>query len=239
MFEPRQRLAPPTQLPAWPILSVWWRIRVEDSPRPPLVVSARSLSNPKHRIQTEILVPTLSDTRPSAISVTTGYLCQQLREGAPCQLRVPRETRRFAGQGQKHSTKHHREHHNCRVRAPYQFAIGRGVGSRAVLRRIVSLRAGQSPMARARPICVEQGSRRALLYALLAEAGYFSKDLLPTLRKLGSPLEGHPNMRRLPGVEASTGSLGQGLSIGIGQAPGDSSRRLPLPRVRAHGRRRN
>ena len=39
-----------------------------------------------------------------------------------------------------------------------------------------------------------------------------------TLRKLGSPLEGHPNMMRLPGVEASTGSLGQGLSIGIGHA---------------------
>src|SRR5262249_15132328 len=57
-----------------------------------------------------------------------------------------------------------------------------------------------------------------LLYAVLAEAGYFSRDLLPTLRKLGSPLEGHPNMRRLPGVEASTGSLGQGLSLGIGQA---------------------
>jgi transketolase len=53
---------------------------------------------------------------------------------------------------------------------------------------------------------------------VLAEAGYFSPDLLPTLRKLDSPLEGHPNMRRLPGVEASTGSLGQGLSIGIGHA---------------------
>ena len=39
-----------------------------------------------------------------------------------------------------------------------------------------------------------------------------------TLRKLGSPLEGHPNMRRLGGVEASTGSLGQGLSIGVGHA---------------------
>src|SRR5262249_61158491 len=56
------------------------------------------------------------------------------------------------------------------------------------------------------------------LYAVLAEAGYFSTDLLPTLRKLDSPLEGHPNMRRLAGVEASTGSLGQGLSIGIGHA---------------------
>ncbi len=56
------------------------------------------------------------------------------------------------------------------------------------------------------------------LYAALAEAGYFPVDDIATLRKLGSPLEGHPNMCRLPGVEASTGSLGQGLSIGIGHA---------------------
>lgn len=56
------------------------------------------------------------------------------------------------------------------------------------------------------------------LYVVLAEAGYFSADMLPTLRETGSPLEGHPNMRALPGVEASTGSLGQGLSIGLGHA---------------------
>lgn len=65
---------------------------------------------------------------------------------------------------------------------------------------------------------LSKGHGAPLLYAVLAEAGYFSKDMLPTLRKLGSPLEGHPNMRRLAGVEASTGSLGQGLSIGIGHA---------------------
>jgi transketolase len=56
------------------------------------------------------------------------------------------------------------------------------------------------------------------LYAVLAEAGYFPTEDLMTLRKFGSPLEGHPNMCRLPGVEASTGSLGQGLSIGVGHA---------------------
>ena len=56
------------------------------------------------------------------------------------------------------------------------------------------------------------------LYAVLAEAGYFPREDLMTLRKLGSPLEGHPNMCRVAGVEASTGSLGQGLSIGIGHA---------------------
>lgn len=56
------------------------------------------------------------------------------------------------------------------------------------------------------------------LYAVLAEAGYFPTEELARLRSLGSPLEGHPNMNRVPGVEASTGSLGQGLSIGIGHA---------------------
>ena len=58
------------------------------------------------------------------------------------------------------------------------------------------------------------------LYAVLAAAGYFPREDLLTLRKLGSPLEGHPNMNRLPGVEASTGSLGQGFSLAIGHALG-------------------
>lgn len=65
---------------------------------------------------------------------------------------------------------------------------------------------------------LSKGHAAPLLYAVLAEAGYFPTDQLKTLRKIGSPLEGHPNMRRLPGVEASTGSLGQGLSIGVGAA---------------------
>jgi len=56
------------------------------------------------------------------------------------------------------------------------------------------------------------------LYAVLAEAGYFDPALLNTLRQIDSPVEGHPIMNRLPGIEASTGSLGQGLSIGLGHA---------------------
>jgi transketolase len=56
------------------------------------------------------------------------------------------------------------------------------------------------------------------LYAVLAEAGYFDASLLNTLRQTDSPVEGHPIMGRLPGIEASTGSLGQGLSIGLGHA---------------------
>jgi transketolase len=65
---------------------------------------------------------------------------------------------------------------------------------------------------------LSKGHAAPLLYAVLAEAGYFPKEWLTTLREIGSPLEGHPNLRRLAGVEASTGSLGQGLSIGLGHA---------------------
>lgn len=56
------------------------------------------------------------------------------------------------------------------------------------------------------------------LYVVLAEARFFDPLMLDTLREIGSPLEGHPNMHALPGLEASTGSLGQGLSIGLGHA---------------------
>jgi transketolase len=65
---------------------------------------------------------------------------------------------------------------------------------------------------------LSKGHACPVLYAAMSAAGYFSFDEIMTLRKLGSPWEGHPNMRRLPGIEASTGSLGQGLSIGVGHA---------------------
>jgi transketolase len=54
-------------------------------------------------------------------------------------------------------------------------------------------------------------------YAALAEAGYFRKELLATTKSLGSILQGHPE-RDTPGIEANTGSLGQGLSVGVGMA---------------------
>lgn len=56
------------------------------------------------------------------------------------------------------------------------------------------------------------------LYAVLAHRGYFEKSLLDTLRQLGSPLQGHPVTNTAPGIEACTGSLGQGLSIAHGMA---------------------
>jgi transketolase len=58
------------------------------------------------------------------------------------------------------------------------------------------------------------------VYAAMAMSGYFPEEQLMTLRQLGSPLQGHPDRVRLPGIEASTGSLGQGLSIAQGMALG-------------------
>ena len=56
------------------------------------------------------------------------------------------------------------------------------------------------------------------LYAVLAEAGFFPKEDLKNLRQLGANVQGHPHLGALPGIEISAGSLGQGLSVGIGLA---------------------
>ncbi len=59
-----------------------------------------------------------------------------------------------------------------------------------------------------------------VLYACLGLRGYFEKSVLDTLRKEGSILQGHPDMKRCPGVDISTGSLGQGMSVAVGMALG-------------------
>lgn len=67
---------------------------------------------------------------------------------------------------------------------------------------------------------LSKGHAAPVLYAALCELGVFERDELETLRALGSRLQGHPDTLKLPGVEASTGSLGQGLSIATGMALG-------------------
>ncbi|MEO8131437.1 MAG: transketolase [Bryobacteraceae bacterium] len=65
---------------------------------------------------------------------------------------------------------------------------------------------------------LSKGHACPVLYSALAELGYTPKDQLNTLRKLGSIYQGHPDVRFIPALEASTGSLGEGLSLGIGMA---------------------
>ena len=65
---------------------------------------------------------------------------------------------------------------------------------------------------------LSKGHCAPALYAVLAERGYLPKDELVTLRHVGSRLQGHPNMNDTPGVDMSTGSLGQGVSAAVGMA---------------------
>jgi transketolase len=67
---------------------------------------------------------------------------------------------------------------------------------------------------------LSKGHAAPVLYAALAESGYFPLKYLDTLRQLGSSLQGHPDRLTLPGIEMSTGSLGQGLSVSVGLAMG-------------------
>ncbi len=67
---------------------------------------------------------------------------------------------------------------------------------------------------------LSKGHASASLYAVMAQLGFISEEELMTFRKLGSRLQGHPSSCKLKGIEVSTGSLGQGLSIGCGMALG-------------------
>ncbi len=65
---------------------------------------------------------------------------------------------------------------------------------------------------------LSKGHACPTLYAALARRGFFSPEVLPSLRRLGSILQGHPDMKKTPGIDSTSGSLGNGISIGLGMA---------------------
>ena len=73
---------------------------------------------------------------------------------------------------------------------------------------------------------LSKGHAAPLLYPALARAGYFPRDEIWRLRQINSPVQGHPIQGLMPGVEATTGSLGQGLSLGIGHVLGGRLNKL-------------
>ena len=77
-------------------------------------------------------------------------------------------------------------------------------------------------------LVLSKGHAAPALYAALAERGFFPVEDLKTLRKIGSYLQGHPNMNSTPGVDMSTGSLGQGVSAACGMALGAKLAGKPL-----------
>jgi transketolase len=118
----------------------------------------------------------------------------------------------------------------CRVQILRMLAhagSGHPGGSLSVIDILVTLFFGRLRHDPKRPdwadrdrVVLSKGHAVPALYTVMARSGYFPETQLITLRKLGSPLQGHPDRTALPGIEAATGSLGQGLSISLGLALG-------------------
>ncbi len=118
----------------------------------------------------------------------------------------------------------------CRVqiiRMLTHAGSGHPGGSLSVIDLVVSIMFGRMRHDPKRPdwperdrLILSKGHAVPAMYAAMARAGYVPEERLITLRKLGSPLQGHPDRMALPGIEAATGSLGQGLSISLGMALG-------------------
>jgi Transketolase, N-terminal subunit len=112
------------------------------------------------------------------------------------------------------------------LRMIYQAKSGHPGGSLSSVELLVSLYFGgilnhnpKNPSWEDRDrFILSKGHINPVLYSVLARSGYFPVEVLDTLRKFGSPLQGHPNMHKLPGLDSSSGSLGQGLSISNGLA---------------------
>jgi transketolase len=119
---------------------------------------------------------------------------------------------------------------DCRVqiiRMLTHAGSGHPGGSLSVIDLLVALHFARMRYDAKRPdwperdrVVLSKGHGVPALYACMARAGYFPEARLLTLRKLGSPLQGHPDRQALPGIEAATGSLGQGLSVAVGMALG-------------------
>jgi transketolase len=69
-------------------------------------------------------------------------------------------------------------------------------------------------------VILSKGHTCPVIYAALAMKGFYDMSVLATLRKMGSILQGHPDMKKVPGLDMTSGSLGQGLSVGVGMALG-------------------
>jgi hypothetical protein len=127
---------------------------------------------------------------------------------------------------------------HCGGQRPSDFVLlGGGCGGHAVFRSH-ALRREEPALLQQRPFHLSKGHAAPLLYAAWAETGLFPVDDLLKLRTFGSDLEGHPTPR-LPFVDVATGSLGQGLSVGVGMALRRAARQAGLQHLRPARRRRN
>ena len=120
------------------------------------------------------------------------------------------------------------------IRAVYQAGSGHPGGSLSAVDILTALffkEMNIDPQHPEKPdrdkFVLSKGHAAPALYAALAELGYYPVEDMMTLRKLGSPFQGHPNMHKVPGVEMSTGSLGQGFSAAVGMAMANKMDQAP------------
>ena len=111
------------------------------------------------------------------------------------------------------------------IEAVYSAKSGHPGGSLSIADILTVLYFNQMNIDEKRPedpnrdrLVLSKGHACTALYSVLAEKGYFDKEDLKTFRKLGSPLQGHPDMNKVLGIDMTTGSLGQGLSASVGMA---------------------
>jgi transketolase len=111
------------------------------------------------------------------------------------------------------------------VKALHNVKTGHPGGSLSAVEILTVLYHNQMKVDCRQPGCPDRdrfiaskGHCAPVLYCALADKGYFPKDELKNLRQLGCMLQGHPDMKRTPGVDISTGSLGLGLSVGVGMS---------------------
>jgi transketolase len=77
-------------------------------------------------------------------------------------------------------------------------------------------------------LVLSKGHCAPIIYAALARRGYFDPEILATFRRIGSILQGHPDFRKTPGLDMTSGSLGHGLSVGLGMALASRQSRIPF-----------
>lgn len=120
------------------------------------------------------------------------------------------------------------------IRAIWNAGSGHPGGSLSAADLVTALYFGEMNVDPADPkkpdrdrFVLSKGHAAPVQYAALAERGFFPLEDIMTLRKLGSPFQGHANMHYVPGIEMSTGSLGQGFSVSVGMALADQLDKLP------------
>lgn len=134
-------------------------------------------------------------------------------------MEVPHEYSRALPRMSSGTSGYYQHDGKCRFRPPRRLPLCGGADGQRVLQPH-ACRSPESQGGEPRPLRAEQGPCGPLLLRRAGGKGLFSHDEFKNFRQLHSILQGHPDCKKVPGIDASTGSLGQGCSIAVGMALG-------------------